>query len=84
MYYVYVLESQENLDLYKGYTDDLNKRIREHNSGLTESTKNNQPWHLVYCEIFLDKKDAIEREKFLKTGWGRNYLKRVLSNYFIV
>jgi putative endonuclease len=81
MYYVYVLESQRNLDLYKGFTRDINKRIKEHNSGLNESTKNHGPWKLVYCEIFLDKQDAIDREKYLKGSWGRKFLKEVLKNY---
>lgn len=59
MYYVYVLENQLNKDLYKGFTRDINKRLREHSSGLTESTKKYRPWKLVYCEIFINKNDAI-------------------------
>jgi putative endonuclease len=82
MYYVYVIESQKNGDLYKGFTTDINKRIKEHNAGVTESTKNFRPWRLVYCEIFLNKKDSMEREKYLKSGWGREYLKKSLKNYW--
>lgn len=82
MYYVYVLESQKNHCLYKGFCKDLNRRIKEHNSGQTQSTKNGHPWKLVYGEAFLNKDDAIAREKYLKTGWGRNFLKEVLKNYF--
>jgi putative endonuclease len=76
-----VLESQKNLDLYKGFTKDLNNRIKQHNSGLNESTKNYRPWRLVYCEIFLNKQDAVDREKYLKGSWGRKFLKEVLMNY---
>ncbi|MFA5961514.1 MAG: GIY-YIG nuclease family protein [Parcubacteria group bacterium] len=79
--YVYVLESKKNRDFYKGFTQDINKRLKEHNSGLTESTKNHRPWKLVYCEIFLNKQDAINREKYLKGNWGRKFLKEVLKNY---
>lgn len=81
MYYVYVLQSKKNLYLYKGFTKDLKKRIEEHEKGLNESTKNNRPWKLIYCEIFINKNDAIAREKYLKSGWGRTYLKRILKNY---
>jgi putative endonuclease len=81
MYYVYILESLKNGDLYKGFTSDINRRLEEHNSGVTESTKNKGPWKLVYCEIFLNKYDAINREKYLKGGWGRKFLQEVLKNY---
>jgi putative endonuclease len=81
MYFVYVLESQKNLDFYKGFTRDINKRIKEHNDGLTYATKRDRPWKLVYCEIFLNKRDAIEREKYLKGSWGRKFLKEVMKNY---
>jgi putative endonuclease len=81
MYYVYVIESRKNKNLYKGFTTDVNRRIKEHNAGLTESTKNFRPWKLIYCEIFLNKHDAIEREKYLKRGWGRKFLRDVIKNY---
>lgn len=81
MYYVYVIESQKNGDLYKGFTKDVNNRLKEHNSGLTFSTKNFRPWKLVYCEIFINKEDAVERERYLKGSWGRKFLKDVIKNY---
>ena len=46
------------------------------------STKFRRPFKIIYCEIYLDRNDAFVREKFLKTGWGRNYLKKGLKNYF--
>jgi putative endonuclease len=82
MYYVYVLENLGNSDLYKGFTNNIGKRIKEYNSGMVESTRTNRPWKLVYCEVFVDKQDAISREKYLKSGWGRKFLKEVLENYF--
>ncbi len=81
MYYVYVIESQKNGDLYKGFTTDINSRLKQHNSGQTESTKLYAPWKLVYCEIFLHKQDAINREKYLKGSWGRKFLKQIIKNY---
>lgn len=53
-----------------------------HNSGKVLSTENRRPLELVYYEAHRDKKDAFAREQFLKTGWGRNYIKRILKNYF--
>lgn len=82
MYYVYVLESKKNGYLYKGFCKNITKRLSEHNIGQTQSTKNGIPWKLIYCEIFVNKEDAVAREKYLKTGWGRNFLKKTLKNYF--
>jgi len=82
MYYIYVIESKSNGDLYKGFTRDINRRVKEHNSGITESTKTGIPWRLVYCEVMINKEDAIKREKYLKSGWGRKYLGKILKNYF--
>ncbi|MDO9231592.1 MAG: GIY-YIG nuclease family protein [bacterium] len=76
-----MIESQKNSDLYKGFTSNINNRLKEHNAGMNESTKKHRPWKLVYCEIFLDKEDAILRERYLKSGWGRGYLEKVLKNY---
>ncbi len=82
MYCIYVIESQKNFDLYKGFTKDIRKRHKEHNDGLVKSTKNYRPWKLVYCEILLNKEDAINRERYLKSSWGRKFLKEILKNYF--
>ncbi|KKS81514.1 MAG: Excinuclease ABC C subunit domain protein [Candidatus Wolfebacteria bacterium GW2011_GWC1_43_10] len=81
-HYVYVLNSREDGDNYVGCTDNLNKRLKQHNLGQVYSTRKRRPLDLVYAEIFLNQQDAYEREKFLKSGWGKNYLKRVLKNYW--
>jgi len=75
MYYTYVLKSKVDSNLYVGFSDDLKKRLEEHNKGLVESTKNRAPFCLVYYEACLDKNKALEREKYFKTGFGRRYLK---------
>lgn len=81
MYYAYVLESTKDHDWYVGYTHDLQERFTEHSKGLVESTRDRRPLKLVYYESYLNRKDAMKREIFLKSGWGKNYLKRVLANY---
>jgi len=75
MYYTYVLKSLKDSLLYIGWTDDLKSRIKKHNQGLAESTKNRRPLKLVYYEACLKKKQAIKREKYFKTGFGRRFLK---------
>lgn len=77
-FFTYVLKSRKDDQLYIGWTDKLKERVGKHNKGLVESTKKRLPFDLVYFEGCLSKKKAIEREKQLKTGFGREYLKRRL------
>jgi putative endonuclease len=79
-YYVYVLKSEFDASWYIGYTSDLKKRISEHNSGKTITTSKKMPWTLIYCEASKSKEDAIAREKYLKSGMGRRYLKNRLKH----
>ncbi|NQT91000.1 MAG: GIY-YIG nuclease family protein [Candidatus Omnitrophica bacterium] len=81
MYYVYVLLSLKDKMLYTGYSNDLNKRFLEHNQGLVESTKDRRPLELVYYECSLSKEDAIRRERCLKSGKGKRYIKSRISSY---
>ncbi len=74
MYYVYILHSKKEQKFYYGYTDNLRRRIREHKT-IKKSYK------LVYYEGHLIKKDALERERYFKSGWGRRYVKKILKNY---
>ena len=78
MYYVYVLKSEIDGRLYKGMTNDLDRRIKEHNSGKHKSTKGYKPWKLVYSEEVQNRLEAREREKYFKSGIGREYLKRLV------
>ena len=82
MFYNYVLQSIKNGSLYKGYTVNLRKRLKEHNQGLNKSTKPYMPWKLVYYEACLNEKDAKRREHYLKTTQGQSLLKRRLKEYF--
>ena len=80
MHGVYVLESKKDKSLYIGYSNDIKRRLREHNEGKSLATRKKHPFKLIYCELFAIRADALEREKYLKSGWGRNYLKRTLKN----
>lgn len=82
MYYIYVLRSIKDGKLYSGYSRDLKSRFNDHNKGKVESTKNRRPFKLIYYEAYLHQQDATSREKFFKTQWGRNYIRRVLKNYW--
>ncbi len=82
MYYVYVLHSQSDHQLYTGFTSDLKRRFQEHNSGKVISTKNRKPLRLIYYEAYLSKADAQGREVFLKSGRGKMYIKKQLKHHF--
>ena len=82
MHYVYVLQSIKDKKLYTGCAHNLKQRLELHNKGEVKSTKYRQPFILIYYEAFINKHDAFEREQWLKTGWGRNQLQKLLQNYF--
>ena len=78
-YYVYILRSEKDGKRYIGLTGDLERRISEHNSGKVRSTKNRRPLTLIYYEEFGSKEEATKRERFYKSGRGREYLKKELK-----
>lgn len=80
MYYVYVLLCEDK-KLYVGYSENLRLRINQHNKGYIRSTKNRLPLKLIYYEACINQKDALKREKYLKTTWGKRYIKNRLENY---
>ena len=82
MYYVYVSHSEKDGKLYTGYTKDLKLRFEQHQNGQVESTKNRRPFKLIYYEACLNQKDALKREKYLKTHYGKMFLKNRLKSYF--
>lgn len=82
MYFVYVLQSKKDSRPYKGFTNDLERRLKEHNKGLVTYSATWRPWKLIYYEVFPNKEDALERERYLKSGWGRRHIKKVLRHYF--
>ncbi|MEO2053622.1 MAG: GIY-YIG nuclease family protein [Allomuricauda sp.] len=74
-YFAYVLRSLIDGRLYKGHTKDVQKRLLEHNSGKTKSTKGFMPWELVYFEEIETSAEARKREQYFKTGIGREFIK---------
>lgn len=81
MHYVYVLRSQTDGNFYVGYTNDLKRRFAEHETGRVPSTRNRLPLELVYYEACRSQEDATKREKYLKTAWGKRYIKSRLAGY---
>jgi len=81
MYYVYVLQSDVDNNFYTGSAPDLKKRLAKHCNGQVKSTKARRPLRLIYYEACLEKGDAIKREKYLKTGMGKRYLRNRLIGY---
>lgn len=79
-YYVYVLVSEIDGSWYIGYTQDIEKRLIEHNTGRTITTNKKKPWHILYYEVSFHREDAIARELYLKSGMGRRYLKNRLKH----
>ena len=82
MYYIYILKSKKDKKkLYIGFTNDLRRRLTEHNNGESRYTKSFLPWVLVYYESYFSKKDASAREKQFKKyakAWGQ--LKKRIRN----
>ena len=80
MHYVYIISSLSfNNQIYIGQTNNIKKRLYNHNSGTTSHTAKYKPWELILCLAFKNKDKAIEFEKYLKSGSGRAFaLKRFL------
>jgi len=81
MYCVYVLQSEKDKNFYVGFTNNLKERLKLHNNGKVFSTKDRLPVGLIYYESCLNQDDATHREKYLKTSWGKRYIKNRLKNY---
>lgn len=77
VYIVYILRSQKDGKRYIGITNNLERRLQEHNSGKTKSTKTRIPVDVIYIETYDSLREARLREKYLKTSAGRRYLKEI-------
>lgn len=80
MYFVYVIKSKVRNYTYIGLTNNLERRFSEHNKGKNKTTKAYGPFTLVLSEVFETRPEAREREKYLKSGKGRDYIKKILAN----
>ncbi len=80
IYYVYVIKSEIDGRLYVGMSRDVAKRFDEHNKGYVFSTKGYRPWKLVFREKVGGRVEARRREKYLKGGSGKEYIKKMINN----
>jgi putative endonuclease len=74
MYYTYILRSHDDKHRYVGHCEYLNTRLKQHNSGKVKSTKPFSPWKFVHTQEFKTRLEAIKREKYLKSGAGREWM----------
>jgi putative endonuclease len=81
MFYTYILLSEKDKEFYVGFTNDLKRRLDEHQRGVVGSTAQRRPLKLVYYEVCLHENDAIKREKYFKTGFGRRFLRNRMKTY---
>ena len=79
MWYVYVLKSLKDNNYYVGMSENVNRRIKEHNTGKVRSTKSRIPFKLIYVEKCVDRASARKREKYLKSATGRRYLHNIVN-----
>ena len=79
MFYVYVLKSLKTKTFYKGFTNNLERRIRQHEQGQCLSTKKLLPLKLVHVEICNSRKEARQMEKYLKSGYGREIIDELFT-----
>lgn len=68
---------------YTGYTSDIENRLNSHNNGEVLSTRSRRPLRLIYYEVCLNQEDAIHREKYLKTTYGKRFINNRLKHFFL-
>jgi len=80
IYYVYIIQSEKDKGFYTGLTTDVGRRLKEHDKSDTKTTRSKKPWKLVYFEKFENRTEARKREKYLKSGVGREFRKKILPD----
>jgi len=75
-YYVYIIKSEKTGEVYTGFTERLDDRVKQHNSGTTEYTKNKGPWELVWFAAFNERHKALDFEKYMKAGSGYAFARK--------
>lgn len=81
MFYVYVIQSEKDSRYYIGYTSNIEARLIFHNEGKNKSTKYRRPFKLIYSEEMLDKKEAMAREKRIKSYKGGEAFKKLINRH---
>jgi putative endonuclease len=77
MYFAYILKSKVDGSYYKGSSENLALRLRQHNSGKSHFTSRKVPWELIYSEHFNTREEALKREKYFKSAAGRRFIKKL-------
>ena len=77
MFYVYALRSKNRNYIYVGLTGNLNQRLSYHNKGKNKTTKPYKPFELIYVETYEKRNEARQKEKYLKSGVGKEFLKKL-------
>lgn len=83
MFYVYVLRSESDSGFYIGFSNNLRARLKQHQAGENFATSYRGPWKLIYYEAYLHQEDALGRERYLKSGSGRRFLRAQLRHYLL-
>jgi putative endonuclease len=81
MFYVYLLHCVTDEGFYIGFSTDLKRRLLEHKRGAAFATRFRGPWKLIYYEAYTEREDAEGRERYLKSGGGRRFLRQQLRHY---
>ncbi len=79
MFIVYIIESEKDGIWYTGFTQDLQRRIKEHNTGKSKFTSGHMPWKLIYSETVEERIDARKKEKYFKSAAGKKYISIQIS-----
>jgi len=77
-YYIYIIQSEKDKSYYTGLTKNLGRRLKEHNRSNTKTTRSKKPWRLIYSEKCINRSEARKRERFLKSGVGRELRNKLL------
>ena len=77
MYYVYAIKSEPRNYIYVGLANDPKRRIKQHNDGKERTTRPYKPFNLILLERFNSRLEARKREKYLKSGIGKEFLKKI-------
>lgn len=80
MYYVYVIQSKNEKWRYIGMTKDIDRRFHEHDNGYVKATRKRRPFTMIYLERVLTRPEARVREKWLKSGWGREHIENCVHS----
>ena len=78
-FWVYIIQSEKDNWTYTGHTNDVDRRLSDHNRGKMSSTRHHRPLKLIYTEEFSSRSDAMTREKFLKSGKGRQIREKLVK-----